>query len=209
MAASPSRLRSLGKEEGMCMHAWVLSFQLCPTLCDPMDCSHRAPLSMGFSSKDTGVGFHALLQGIFPTQGSNPRLLQLLPCRWILYCWVTGEAPEKRAIIFLIHKDGYPQRPCWHPFLSPCQHWVTGPHPNLGWQGGSLAFTSQDLRLEVSSLTITAQPPMTSHYVLSWQQVQMWKGGWWVGTQQCLPHPNPMSLAFPSHNSNNLFTQWP
>ena len=24
----------------------------------------------------------------FPTQGSNPRLLH---CRWILYCWVTGE----------------------------------------------------------------------------------------------------------------------
>ena len=50
---------------------------------------------------------------------------------------------------------------------------------------------------------------MTPHYVLSWQHVQMWKGGWWVGTQQCLPHPNPMSLAFPSHNSNNLFAQWP
>ena len=26
----------------------------------------------GFSSKNTGVGCHALLQGIFPTQGSNP-----------------------------------------------------------------------------------------------------------------------------------------
>ena len=25
--------------------------------------------------KNTGVGCHALLQGIFPTQGSNPRLL--------------------------------------------------------------------------------------------------------------------------------------
>ena len=27
-----------------------------------------------FSSKNTGVGYHALLQGIFPTQGSNPGL---------------------------------------------------------------------------------------------------------------------------------------
>ena len=33
------------------------------------------PLSMGFSGKSTGVGCHALLQGIFPTQGSNLRLL--------------------------------------------------------------------------------------------------------------------------------------
>ena len=28
--------------------------------------------------KNTGEGCHALLQGIFPTQGSNPRLLRLL-----------------------------------------------------------------------------------------------------------------------------------
>ena len=32
--------------------------------------------------KNTGVGCHALLQGIFQTQGSNPHFLN---CRWILY----------------------------------------------------------------------------------------------------------------------------
>ena len=32
--------------------------------------------------QDTGVGSHSLLQGIVPTQGSNP---DFLPCRWILY----------------------------------------------------------------------------------------------------------------------------
>ena len=31
------------------------------------------------------MGCHFLLQGIFPTQGSNPSLLH---CRWILYHWV-------------------------------------------------------------------------------------------------------------------------
>ena len=31
----------------------------------------QAPLSMGFSSKNTGVGCRFLLQGIFLTQGSN------------------------------------------------------------------------------------------------------------------------------------------
>ena len=35
-----------------------------------------------FPGKDTGVGCHFLLQGIFPTQGSNPGLLH---CREILY----------------------------------------------------------------------------------------------------------------------------
>ena len=33
--------------------------------------------------KNTGVGSHSLLQGIFPTQELN---LGLLHCRWILYC---------------------------------------------------------------------------------------------------------------------------
>ena len=35
-----------------------------------------------FPGKSTGVGCHALLQGIFPTQGSN---LGLLHCRQMLY----------------------------------------------------------------------------------------------------------------------------
>ena len=35
----------------------------------------QASLSVGFPRKNTGVGYHFLLQGIFLTQGSNPRLL--------------------------------------------------------------------------------------------------------------------------------------
>ena len=45
-----------------------------------------------FPVKNTVVGSHSLLQGIFLTQGWNPRLLPLLRRRWILYCWATGEA---------------------------------------------------------------------------------------------------------------------
>ena len=57
--------------------------QVCSTLCDPMDCSPPDSSVHGdFPCKDTRVGFHALLQEIFPTQGSNPGLLH---CRWILY----------------------------------------------------------------------------------------------------------------------------
>ena len=60
--------------------------QLCLTLCDPTDCSLRGseePLSpWNFPGKSTGVGCHFLLQGIFPTQGSNPGLLH---CRQTLY----------------------------------------------------------------------------------------------------------------------------
>ena len=37
--------------------------------------------------QNTGVGNCSLLQGIFPTQGSNPGLLH---CRWIFTSWATG-----------------------------------------------------------------------------------------------------------------------
>ena len=45
----------------------------CPILRDPMDCSPPSSSVHGHSpGKNTGVGCHALLQGIFPTQGLNP-----------------------------------------------------------------------------------------------------------------------------------------
>ena len=49
--------------------------QSCSTLCYPTTVAHQAPLSMGFSRQDIGVGCHFLLQGIFLTQGLNLRLL--------------------------------------------------------------------------------------------------------------------------------------
>jgi len=48
---------------------WIVA---CTKLLHPRD----------FQGKNTGVGCHFLLQGIFPTQGSNPGLLR---CRQILY----------------------------------------------------------------------------------------------------------------------------
>ena len=52
-------------------------------LCDPVDYSLTGSSIHGDSpDKNTGVGCHALLQGIFPTWGLN---LGLLHCRQILY----------------------------------------------------------------------------------------------------------------------------
>ena len=53
--------------------------QSCPTLCHPWTvCSpSRLFCLWNFSGKNTGEGGHFLLQGIFPTQGSNPSLLRL------------------------------------------------------------------------------------------------------------------------------------
>ena len=49
--------------------------QSCPTLCNPMDYGPPGSSVHGDSpGKNTGVGYHALLQGIIPTQRSNPGL---------------------------------------------------------------------------------------------------------------------------------------
>ena len=50
--------------------------QSCLTLCNPVDSPWNSP------GQNTGVGCHFLLQGIFPTQGSNPGLPH---CRQIHY----------------------------------------------------------------------------------------------------------------------------
>ena len=51
--------------------------QSCPILCDSMDCS-----PWNSSGQNTGVGTCSLLQGIFPTQESNPGLPH---CRQVVY----------------------------------------------------------------------------------------------------------------------------
>ena len=64
----------------------MLVAQSCLTLCDPMDCSLTGSSVHGDSpGKNTGVGCHSLLQGIFLTQGLNQCLLCLRHGRQILY----------------------------------------------------------------------------------------------------------------------------
>ena len=59
----------------------------CQTLCNPADCGPLGSRVHGdFPGKDTGVGCHALLQEIFPAQGSNLCLLRLLN-------WHAGSLP--------------------------------------------------------------------------------------------------------------------
>ena len=82
-----------------CMRA--KSFQLCLTLCDPMDYSPPGSSVHGDSpGKNTGVVCRAFLQGIFLTQRSNPCLLH----------WQAGSLPQ--------HHLGSPRRRDWIQFLS-------------------------------------------------------------------------------------------
>ena len=66
-----------------------------------MDCiTYQAPLSTDFPGNNPGVGCHFLLQGIFPSQRSNPCFLHWQadslplshlgsPLHLYIYCWVT------------------------------------------------------------------------------------------------------------------------
>ena len=65
--------------------------QLCPTLCDPIDCN---PPGSSVHGDSPGKNI-ALLQRIFPTQGLNPGLPH---CRQILYhlsFWGSPSSNEK------------------------------------------------------------------------------------------------------------------
>ena len=66
----------------------------------PWTVTLQAPLSMEFSRQDTGVGGHALLQGIFPTQRLK---LGLLHRRQILYRLNHQGSPKNACACLLSH----------------------------------------------------------------------------------------------------------
>ena len=90
---------ALGMDIFICM---CLVAQLCLTLCNPSNCCLPGSSVHGVSpSKNTGVGCHALLQGISPTLGSNPGLPH---CRWILYCLSHQGSPRILECLSLLQQ---------------------------------------------------------------------------------------------------------
>ena len=72
----------------LCLLCFVT--QSCSTLGHPMNCSRSGPfVQENTPGKNTGVGCHALPQGILPTQGLNPGLPH---CSRFLTDWATREA---------------------------------------------------------------------------------------------------------------------
>jgi len=66
----------------VCVCVCAKLLQLCLTLCNPMDYSPPgSPVHEISPGKNTGMGCHALLQGISLTQGLDLHLL------WPLHCW--------------------------------------------------------------------------------------------------------------------------
>ena len=83
----------------------------------------QAPLSMGGDSpgKNTGVGCHTLLQGIFPTQGKNSSLLSLLH-------WQVGSLPLVSTFVCLFVQHWRILTPIWY---YTCFNAILPNHPPL------------------------------------------------------------------------------
>ena len=92
-------------------------------LCTLWNAAYQAPLSMGFSRQSTGVGYHFLLQGIFPTQGSNSGLPHCKQTLYHLSHHDTSKVPSRRNVL---------QSSQTHPILPgfmeklPSTKWVPG-----------------------------------------------------------------------------------
>ena len=98
----------------------------CLTLCNPLDCSPPGSSVPGDSpDKNTRMGCHSLLQGIFPTQGLNPGLRH---CRQILYHLSHQGSPKSQSVQII-------------PF--------PGDLPDPGIEPGSLALQADSLPTEL------------------------------------------------------------
>ena len=130
---------------------WPSGLQLTRRLC-PWD----------FPGKNTGVGCHFLLQGIFLTQGSN---LHILLDWQILYHWATREAQLSRG---------------WDP--SPKKWFLPGYGGGGTWPGVAVRHKEAVLNT----------PTMAPHQSPGKSSAHSWTGGRWTWTHrgrstQCPP----------------------
>ena len=76
--------------------------QSSPTLCDPMDCSYQAPLSMGFSRQQYWSGLPFPSPGDVPNPGIEPGSPSLQTDT------LPSEPPGKSLAKMYINKNSYP-----------------------------------------------------------------------------------------------------
>ena len=145
--------------------------QSCPTLCDPMDCSLTGSSVHGDSpGKNTGVGHYALLQGIFPTQGSNPSLPH---CRWI-----EGTSLIQKGSTF-----------CMHLIISQRFHFLIASRWGLGCQhmnfGEIQAFIPLQSQSEyVKKISVDFLPQICFSFTASYfnRQLHLFWDGFGLGS---------------------------
>ena len=141
------------------------TYQSYPTLFDPMDCSPPGSSVHGDSpGKNTGVGCHALLHGLFPTQGLTPGL------------------PHYRQVLYCLSYQGSPRTPEWVAYPSsrgsswPRKSYLGLLHCRqilyqLRYQGSPFIYASYYIKLKskIYTLNNTLRQWSTVHILpLSW-----------------------------------------
>ena len=138
----------------VCVPAKLL--QPCLTLCDPIDCSPPGSSVCGiFQARILELGCHALLQGLFPTQGSNLSLICLLHRQ-------TGSLPPlppgKPPVSHTLWLKEKKRIVWWHKIIirTIIKWWVHSYHSR---------FFIQTKSLLVSSLWVLVGVPQPIRYV--------------------------------------------
>ena len=122
-----------------CCASSLSPVRLFVTVCDPVECSPPGFfVHVDSLGKNTRVGCHALLQGIFPIHRSNPGLLH---CGRTPYC---------------LNHQGTPRILEWQPIPSP------GDLSNPGIEPGSPALQMDSLPAELPGKPMDTLPPSNS-----------------------------------------------
>ena len=133
--------------------------QSCPTLCDPIDYIVHG------IHQNIGVGSLSLLQGIFPTQGSNPGLPH---CRWILYQLSHKRSPrilEWTAYPFSSGSSQPREASTQNSTSRPEKHFITRSTAlvtPLSFQMFYCKFLQEDLEGIITMMLIMVSSPTTS-----------------------------------------------
>ena len=141
-------------------HAAVLSRSVVSDSLQPQGMqSSRLLWPWGFSRREYSVGCHVLLQGIFPTQGSNPVLPHY---RWILYHlshqgsprileWVAypfskgTSPPRNQTSVSWIAGRFFTSRATWETLYSEKEHGKPGEVYGALWTSLSLWILPRNL----------------------------------------------------------------
>ena len=145
----------------------MLSLLVVSDSCDPMDCSPSGSSFHGDSpGKNTGVGCHSLLQGMFPTQGSNPGPAALQAVSLTVWAgregrWSWGGLHELGSVLQLEARPGQ----LW----APCRSWRGGvlSLPQWAW---SCSGPCDDTRREADD----SQSCVLSHLLVE-TRIRRWK----------------------------------
>ena len=140
--------------------ALCLVVQSCPTLCNPMDCSGQALLTMGFSRPEYWSGLPCLPPGDLPNPGIKPRSPELqadsLPSEQPWKSW------NKRDVINVSFVDV--QLPSWNSkHQSLILNLVYGPPLTFVhdyWKNHSFNYTQTFVSEVISLLFVSLSRPM-------------------------------------------------